>query len=388
MTAGVQNPNPAIFLHHESELREGGGGVQLCTREYFAALSKAGFDLTPVALSTSRQLKDRLGRMLWPDPYRHRYHDRALLHALSEARPPDPRYVFLNQRSLGVLLSTLRSVYPRAKFVVLSHGLESTDYLHELRQIGGGPPPHVSLRRTLLLGTRLINEGRQAVDIDHVFCLSPFELALEQWLGARSVSFLPRTVTRNPLDWRAVAGRLGYVGTLDHRPNREALDLVLKEIARRQSRDLHVRLIGGPRAAGEQIAREYAFVNYLGQLDDHGLQEEASTWSCFLHPLFCYARGTSTKLAIALGWEIPIVTTPVGTRGYVWNEGRLPMADNARQFAELAELTSSEPERSKARLETQKIGLSSPDLDDVAAQIRSDLKMSEQRPVSALVESL
>lgn len=368
---------PAIFLHHESELREGGGGVQLCTREYFATLTKAGFALTPVAMKTSRRLKNRLGRYLWPNPYEHRYEVSSLHEALDRAKPPAPEFIFLNQRSLGKLLPALRSLYEHSKVVILSHGLESTDYFHELREIGGGPRRTVSVLQTTMLGARLLSEGRQAVYIDHVFCLSEFELSLEHWLGVHSASLLPRIVNRKPLDWKPAAGRLGYVGTLDHRPNREALELFLNALAKNGVTDADVRLVGGPPESGEVIARRYPFVTYLGQLDDEKLIAEASSWSCFLHPLFCYARGASTKLAIALGWEIPIVTTRVGARGYSWTAGSLPMADDPEAFAKLAILTAREPYRSRARVEAQKVAASSPTADDIATQIRSDLRLND-----------
>jgi hypothetical protein len=178
---------------------------------------------------------------------------------------------------------------------------------------------------------------------------------------------------------------LGYVGTLDHRPNRESLELFLTELSRRGPSDFEVRLIGGPDRAGKHLSREYPFVDYLGQLDDDALCNEAATWSCFLHPLFCYARGASTKLAIALGWEIPIVTTTVGARGYMWTDGDLPMADDPERFVGLAMQTAREPYRSRARLETQRVASSSPSESDVAAQIRVDLGISKQVQIPAVV---
>jgi len=43
--------------------------------------------------------------------------------------------------------------------------------------------------------------------------------------------------------------------------------------------------------------------------------------------------GFSTKLTIALGWQILIVTTTMGTRGYVWKEGNMPIADKPELLA-------------------------------------------------------
>ena len=70
----------------------------------------------------------------------------------------------------------------------------------------------------------------------------------------------------------------------------------------------------------------------LGPLDDADLRGEAGSWNCFINPLFCLSRGCSTKLATALSWEIPVVTTSFGRRGYVWNDGTLSLAERPAEF--------------------------------------------------------
>jgi hypothetical protein len=83
------------------------------------------------------------------------------------------------------------------------------------------------------------------------------------------------------------------------------------------------------------LARRHGFVDYLGPLNDDALRAEAATWCCFVNPIFVYSKGCSTKLAVALGWGLPIATTRYGARGYLWDEGAIPLADDPTELADL-----------------------------------------------------
>jgi hypothetical protein len=283
--------------------------------------------------------------------------------------------VFLNQVDLAPLAGALRAkLGPRVKIVLLSHGLESADYLHVLRARGAGTPfGDVGRSDLTKLGRLLVTESLHRQHIDQVFTLAPFEAEIERWLGARQVDWLPRTVTPCPLEWAPGPGRLGYVGTLNHPPNSEGLLLLLRALAAAPVPGQRIRLVGGPADAAQALTRAFPFVDYLGPLPDAELRAEAATWTCFLHPLFCYARGCSTKLAVALGWQIPVVTTAAGVRGYRWREGELPVADTPGELARLlARLADPEVARASQR-EVCAVARSSPTLEEVAAQVRSAL---------------
>jgi len=203
-----------------------------------------------------------------------------------------------------------------------------------------------------------------------VFCLSPIESEIEKWLGAKNTTHIPRIIKEPQLSWSPVPGRLGFVGRLDHPPNKEGLILVLDELNRIKDRKIELRIIGAPSEEGEKLSGKYGFVNYLGELSDEKLREDASTWSLFLHPVFCYAMGCSTKLAVAIGWEIPILTTTAGIRGYLWKEGSLPIEDTPRQFAQSA-IEKSDPAFSKnIKDEVSKVKHSSPDMDVITSLIK------------------
>jgi hypothetical protein len=364
---------PAVFVAHAQALSSAPGGLQLCTREYLLTLRTAGFALTTVAVEHDRRLLPRLGRRLWPRPYPPEWRPGLLEEVVASAREIRARFIFLNLVNLAPFAALLRPrVGPRCKIVLLSHGLESVDSLHAIRARFGSEKSAGPARMERMLGRQLVEESVQRRYIDHVICLNPIEAEIERWLGTRSVSWLPRTIPdRVPLNWSPVLGRLGFVGTLDHPPNRDGLIQFLEVLETLAPPEIEVRVVGGPSAAGAELAKRFRLVRYLGALSDEELDQEASTWTCLVHPLFCYARGCSTKLAVALSWQIPVLTTPQGCRGYTWREGSLPSADTPEAFARLA-LRLADPEPA-AQKEVAAIVRSAPTLNDVAALVRGAL---------------
>jgi glycosyltransferase involved in cell wall biosynthesis len=371
----AETVKPSLFVTYSRHLRGPGrpGGVQICTQEYMDTLRAAGYPLEVVPYESDRRPLTRLRRLLRPRPYQ-------------DLLPPDlhgriidgcrggVRYVFLNQVELAPLAELLRARLPGCPVVLLSHGLESVDYLHFLRAEGlGAPFARLTAHGIANLGRKLVAECRHRRHLDLVFTLAPFEAEIERWLGARRVDWLPRTVEPRPVGWSPGAGRLGFVGTFNHPPNAEGLALVLRSLAKATGPNFRVRVVGGPPDAAREVVANYSFADYLGPLGDDELRREAATWDCFLHPLFCYARGCSTKLAIALGWGVPVVTTPAGARGYTWREGSLPMAETPEAFASQAlRLLDGDASRSAAR-EVAAVARTSPTFDEVAAKARAAL---------------
>src|SRR6202030_3441853 len=190
---------------------------------------------------------------------------------------------------------------------------------------------------------------------------------IERWLGAKAVTWLPRTIPhRAPLCWSPNPDRIGFVGTLDHPPNKDGLIRFLQALEPLAPENVELRLVGGPTAVGKELAERFRSVRYLGPLSNEHLDGEAATWSCFVHPLFCYARGCSTKLAVALSWQIPIATTAAGCRGYVWRDGVLPLAETPDLLARLALRLTQHEAGLEARGQIQAIADSMPGVDQVA----------------------
>jgi glycosyltransferase involved in cell wall biosynthesis len=354
-----------LFVHHDGHLGESPGGVQICTREYLDTLESAGFSVTPVALPYASSLMSRIGRRVYGDPYRDHVDVRAALRLIESAGGGSVRHIFLNQHSLGPLAAPLHR-WGKIHVSLLSHGLESVDYLHQLRTAARLGSMGGAARGVAGLGRRLLAETGHNREVDHVFCLAPFEAEIERWLGARRVTWVPRTVVPDALDWSPVAERFGFVGRLDHAPNLEGLLLFLDAFRLVAPSGAHVRLSGAPERIGRDLALRYPFVQFLGTLTDDELRQEASTWVAGLHPLFCYARGCSTKLAVLLGWGIPVVTTRAGSRGYTWRDGVLPTAETPADFADLVVRLLDTATARAARTQVHRVVASSPNRDQVA----------------------
>lgn len=375
MNDAIDNSRPSLFVSLGRHLPTDGraGGVQICTAEYMDTLRAAGFPLTVLPFEPDRRPMSRLRRRFWPRPYLN-FLPTDLEERIGQGVRGGAKCVFLNQVELAPLAARLRDRLPGCPLVLLSHGLESVDYLHFLRAEGFGIPfAHAKTADRLNLARKLIAECEHRQYLDLVLCLAPFEAEIERWLGAQRVEWLPRVVVPRPVAWAPAAGRLGFVGTLNHPPNAEGLVLVLRRLAKVDDNSFRVRVVGGPPGVARDLLAGFPFVDYLGPLDDNDLRREVASWHCFLHPLFCYARGCSTKLAVALGWGVPIVTTPAGMRGYSWREGTLPTAETPEQFVRLT-LQLLDPAAGRAAAASlAAVVRTSPMLADVAARARAAL---------------
>jgi glycosyltransferase involved in cell wall biosynthesis len=379
----VGNKPRGVFVTSPGTLQGSGGGVQLCTREYLAALQFAGVELSTCVYTRDRRLRTRLRNRLSPIVYAPYWMPTFVDEIVRKVEETSAEVVFFNQVAVVPLAFALRKrLGHQVRLVLLSHGLESADYIHTVRAAYHRPETLLAAMswKSRTLGRLLLEEARQRTELDCVFTLSPFEVELERWLGARRVDWLPRTAYQHPgLQWEPVEGRFGFVGTLDHPPNYDGLRLVLEEFARAERQDFELRIVGGPSKIGRSLARQYKFVTYLGALMDKDLEAEASQWTAFLHPLFCWARGCSTKLAVGLAWQLPIVTTAAGCRGYVWQDGTLPLAKTPAEFAHLTYDLCDRSPAAQVRGEVLRISSTLPTIAEVAARIRHGLGMASIR---------
>jgi glycosyltransferase involved in cell wall biosynthesis len=360
---------PAVFVAHRLALADCPGGLQICTREFQQTLTAAGFNLRVVAIDHDRTVRGRLRKRIGRDAYPIEWQADAVDLVAAAARNHDARIVFLNLVNLAPMAVALRPMLDTScDIVLLSHGLESVDFLHE--QTGNRAAAATALGKLLFL------EREQRRYINRVVCVNPFEVEIERWLGAQHVDWVPRTIAaREPLAWTPQRDRLGFVGTVDHPPNRDSLCMFLDALSTEsQGAAVRVRVVGGPENSGRALAAAYDRVDYLGPLDDAALDSEASSWSAAVHPLFCWARGVSTKLATALAWRIPVVTTPAGARGYIWREGGPTIEPSAIACARAA-LALLDPSAGLAARQAVAAAVeTSPTVLDVSAQLRAFLR--------------
>ena len=366
-------PSNGLFISQRDFLAESGGGVQLCTREFIDVIGAADVALTVLPFDGDRRLSTRLLRAVNSSPFVRPFGPDLVPQVERLVAETKFDFVFLNQEVLSSLAPLIRPLLPKScKIVVLSHGLEHTDLLHIVRlrdrlPISSRTRPSASL----LLGRILLAEQRYRPALDGVVAISPFDADLERWLGARQVTWLPRVLSPQPLAWQPVAGRLGFVGTLDHAPNLEGLVDILEVMAREATPDLVVRIVGAS-DIGKWLQGKYRHAEFVGRLGDEALSQEAASWTAFLHPIFCLPRGASTKLATGLSWQIPVVTTAFGRRGYVWQEGGPLEADTAEAF--VAACRSLDPAMArKVQQDVVRAVASAPTVGTVAKQMRGFL---------------
>jgi hypothetical protein len=372
----------ALFLSDQHALTAGGGGQQQCTREYVEVLRRAGFDLVDVLFSTDRALPTRLRRRLLRVPYADIVPKEFFSRVLAAVAEHRPEFVFCNLYNLIPLGPRLRERLPRAtKVVLLSHGLASVDEVHAGRIASQPdrltPLPPVDPAR---VGRMLALEADALPSFDHVFCLAPFEVEICRWLGARSVSWCPRVLESTALiDWNPTGDRVGIIGTLDHPPNLDGVEQFCAALSAAGPGRLRLRLITRSSQIAAALKKRHAFVDDLGPLERRdAVEAEAGTWSAFVHPVFCFAMGCSTKVATGLSWGLPVLTTAAGLRGYVWKDGRIPTATTAAELAALAIEVMDTNKAAIVRGEALRIARSGPSVTDVAMQVRGDLNLGSK----------
>lgn len=345
------------------------GGQQACTRELIEVLEKAGFDLVQVPIENRLSLLDRVRNRIRPIPYPVSWPGDTAGLIARKAKESGAGTIFFN---LIDFLSLVREVRPRTeaktKLVMLSHGLASPDVRH-INRIAGEMPEIIGRCPRYDLEAVLKKEREYLGDFDQVISLAEFEAELCREMGARRCDWIPRVIPEQPLKWRPMEGRLGFVGTLDHPPSMEGMVKVLEAWPRDSGSGIKVRVVSRSRWHGEWLARRFSQVEYLGPLDGGEMEKEAASWCAFLHPMFCFARGCSTKLATGLGWRIPCLSTASGIRGYELPADSVVMADGPKEFASECMRISKTGSAAEARSKLIQASTKLPHLTTVASRL-------------------
>ena len=319
------------------------GGVQLCSLEYLKAFRSIGtvaiFDVHPTL-----HLWDRIRRKILGAPYLT-HNPLRELKVLDSIKAYMPDIICINH---CLLLRYARPLYfqnPASKIIILSHGNQSGDDLFECAHPSGRyfNTPRVASR---ILGRSLIIESNtRHYHIDGVVVMSEEEQVFERWMGSPASFVFHRVVQPIATKRKPIKNRVGFVGTLNHTPNSEALQRLLPFLAS-NGFDGELRIVGGPIEQGREIASQYSFVSYLGALDDQALDAEVNSWSVALNPVFWLSRGASMKLKYLLERGIPVITTKSGARGYkLPHEVCVQTSDSAADFAQALISTLTNPEK-------------------------------------------
>lgn len=306
------------------------GGVQICTLEFLEYFKLSGFEVLPFCVVPTKSIIKKLKINLDIEVYDRYDFDAYINEIVHIVSKKNIKIIAINQLNLIRIVNKLKHLIgDNVKFIGLSHGNESGDYLHEITST------KPTFAKVWKLGKQIIYESYFFKNsLDAVIVISEHEVSINQWLGALRILYLPRLLTPDFIDLKQICNRIGFVGTLSHLPNNKGLELIsiaLKE----KSFNGKLRLIGGPETIGRAFEKDYPFIEYCGKLENEQLMEEISTWSLFLNPVFWYSRGSSTKLSQALNWGVPIISTPAGRRGYeLSDESIITKNHNPSDFAD------------------------------------------------------
>ncbi|MBP6506842.1 MAG: glycosyltransferase [Opitutaceae bacterium] len=373
----------SVFIHDPADLQAAiPGGVQLCSQDFLQIVQAASMETRLLAVNVTRAPSWRLRRQFGLGAYLFYRPSEARAAFMALAAGFNPTHLFLNRAELIRLAPLAAKIFPDAQIVVMSHGNQSGDDLYEVAGPGGRRASGLSnLGATWRIGLNLAFESHYRHRYLHGVCaMSEEEAVLERWLGARRVLVLPRVFACNPLPCVPVPGRLGYVGTLDHTPNRLALEAVCEELQRQKVNGLELHLAGGPAHIAEALAFRFPFVRPLGRIDDATLQKEAATWSLFINPIFWLSRGASMKLALALGWGLPVITSRSGARGYEWHDGSPSLTeDNAEAFVrQTIGLLNSSTQLAELRAACARAANSSPRIPELAQRLQTTFPVRQR----------
>lgn len=358
----------AFFVSHYSCLSNSHGGVQRCTKEYLEVIEAAGWNLDLLSYSADFQWQTRIIRKLKPSNFYYRIPISFISNLVNQVKSNKIDWVFLNQVNSLPIVPYLKKAVPNIKIVLLSHGAQFVDEFLEAKQANS-----LSVLDRSHLAETILDEMTLRQSLDHVFTLSEQEIVFEQWLGTKSVSWLPRVISPNPLNWQPILGRAGFVGTLEHHPNYDGLISVLRFLQRKHNFAGCIRIVSGSESIGKALKKQFDFVEYLGRLSNSDLRNEAETWCWFIHPLFCWSRGCSTKLADALEWQIPVLTTESGCRGYTWQNGSVIRENTVESFCSHLLKTMSTDVLKLSKINVTLASSTSPAIQDVASMINSEL---------------
>lgn len=306
------------------------GGVQICSQEYYGFFTEYFDEIRRFDVLNSSHLVDRARRRLGLERYLNHNPERnkEILRRIVEWAPD---VILINHCQLLRYTKALK-MHTEAPILLLSHGNQSGDDLYELSSKNGRLQQNgrAGTLARLAFGSDIIMESTyRRYYIDGVVTMSQEECVMEAWLGSSNTFYFPRLIEKETLKWEPKLNRIGFIGTLNHTPNQVALRNILNWLEQNAPNQIEVRIIGNGHEIGHNLSEKFAFVSYLGALNDDDAQREISTWGVFLNPIFWLSRGSSMKLKKAMNWGIPTVSTRFGARGYEIIPDLLCVTDNS-----------------------------------------------------------
>lgn len=343
------------------------GGVKLCTLEFLHLLEKE-YDVEIINVSFRRDIPFRLTVKLGIDAY-NLYSAADFLKELNKLHIKEPVLFAFNMTQTMNLTKVAKDKFgDLAKVIMLSHGNESGDFLHNFTRFTSSQPFIARLTSSYKLGELLKKEARLKKDyIDLVLTVSGVEEAIDKWQNAKHTMLIPRVVFPDFIKPHPVKGKIGFIGDMSHYPNYHAIELLANQLMEKQI-DVDLVVIG---SGGQSLQNKYPFIRCLGFLEDDTLRTEVSSWALFLNLAFYYSRGVSTKLGKALSLGLPIVSTAIGTRGYRWKEGKLLIGESPTEIADIIKENAFDDIKiNNAINQTELIANSTPTYSDILKELK------------------
>jgi len=202
-----------------------------------------------------------------------------------------------------------------------------------LVRIERNPLRRVALRR--IASSLRTYEVQQLDTIDAIVPISQEDADDFRRLGStRPVHVLPCGVAMaEPTHDTLIPNSAGFIGSLDFRPNQEAVAWIVSELwPRIIERVPEARLSIAGRSAPAWLRRRMSNVDFRGAVDD--ATAFMNTMSVMIAPLFA-GGGMRIKVLEAMALAKPVVATKLGAGGLDVEHGRdILIADDAESFAD------------------------------------------------------
>lgn len=207
------------------------------------------------------------------------------------------------------------------------------------------------LKRDILAGHPVVDDLCQATEAAELFLLSRADMvtavSADDAAHFAATPGAPVHVLVNgvsPLGMSAAPVRNGVVFTgSGHKPNREALEFVLSEVAP-ALRDTPFYVIG---AVGENVPADSVPPNVVltGVVTEERKNEILASAAVAINPMFS-GGGSNVKLPEYFAWDLPVVSTAFGARGFEITDGVHLLIAGREEFSErLQRLLNDEEQR-------------------------------------------
>jgi hypothetical protein len=312
----------ALFISQDVFLGESNlsGGVRLCTSDFIALISTK-YELVFFPVKTKLNLLNRvinkLGLIGYPS-----FHSSMLRvdEVAKILKDKEIKYIFINHTYISSIAIVIKKSFPDVKIVLCSHGNESGDFLHLITRF----PENMNFISRIFGRYKLGKILTQEVEFrrfyfDAVLTVSEVEESIEKWLGVKTVKFVPRVFLNKFIDWSPVNQRVGFVSDISHEPNYFSILKFCELVDDSSLREsIHVRLVGKIHSRYTFLSRRFPFVECTGYLSEAEIVSELATWNYYLNLVDYFSKGVSTKLAYGMNLGIPVLSTQIGVRGYVF----------------------------------------------------------------------